>query len=481
MHRVIKLFVEMNPNKKTEENSSKKIKLMDDKVANDFNRKFDAIIDAIDGCSTTNELMLLLNDLPILTLKRNHNKIIRLLVIACQHSGYESFSLRLLELYPRKATLDQDGWENCRNPLHIACIDGRNDIAEQLLEHNSNILLNMPDSHGRTALFYASKLNNVNLVKMLLEEDTIDVNVQDKFGQTALHVSCLHLSYGVIELLINHKNTQLSLKDNGGISAHGTAIRTFFRTVSNTRLAVLEDMEHIFYTLLYSNDEEIECDVTGNTGRVSVIHEHANGGWDYFYAINFLMENGYGYLINQQDRFGSTPLHYACRKTYNDFKFVLDNYMKKFMKIKYLDVNIRDNKGRTPVQVACRNCYTNIVTFLVTNDYNVNINLRDHLGKTALHHAVDGWFNRTAETGDDNSCNNIIRTLMWKNPYLVFHKNDKKLNALEYAKKRDKEEEVSGNDLVQDLWTSAMNLLEDHVHKGRFEMYTYCLNNELTS
>lgn len=76
-----------------------------------------------DGCSTPEALMVLLNDCPIESLKIHHIDNKYLLFFACQHIGYEHFALQLWKLYP-EAAVYQDGWENHRNPLQIACIKG---------------------------------------------------------------------------------------------------------------------------------------------------------------------------------------------------------------------------------------------------------------------------------------------------------------------------------------------------------------------
>lgn len=191
----------LNTQNKTKE--TKRVKLMQE-ATNDSISMYMSMVDAIDGCSTPEELMILLKDCTSESLQMKHVENKYLLFIACQHIGYETVALKLWELYPY-AAIDQDGWENHRNPLHIASSEGRIDIATQLLE-DAEAFLNMPDANGQTPLFYASKKNNVTLANILLNTQDINVNVQDKNGQTALHISCLHLSYGVIELLLNNSN-----------------------------------------------------------------------------------------------------------------------------------------------------------------------------------------------------------------------------------------------------------------------------------
>jgi ankyrin repeat protein len=54
-----------------------------------------------------------------------------------------------------------------RTPLMIAIIYGSNDVAAILI-HSKTAEINAIDAHGKTALFYASKLKNFMIVKLLL-------------------------------------------------------------------------------------------------------------------------------------------------------------------------------------------------------------------------------------------------------------------------------------------------------------------------
>ena len=274
----------MDRNNKNKKKVTKRAKMILDTSNEYCSMWYNKMMYAIDGCSTPEELLLLLNDCPIESLKMNHIDNKYLLFNACQHIGYENFALQLWKLYP-EAAINQDGWENHRNPLQIACSKGCIDTASKLLNNIDCKFLNMPDSNGRTAIFYASKINNVAVVTLLLKNQNIDVNVQDIYGQTALHISCLHLSYGVIKLLLNNQNVNLDIEEKEGILCHGTAFRTFFRTISMTRHNTFESMHHIFNMFLrLTTFEKISCcDVDGT--KVNFIHDHAEGGWTYFYGI----------------------------------------------------------------------------------------------------------------------------------------------------------------------------------------------------
>ena len=250
-------------------------------------------------------------------------------------------------MYPEAAT-NQDGWENHRNPLQTACSKGCTNTATILLKKFDCKFLNMPDSNGQTALFYASRTNNVAVVTMLLKNQDINVNVQDIYGKKALHSSCLHLSYGVIELLLNNQIINLNLVEHEGILNDGTAFRTFFRTISMTPHYAFENMHHIFNMFLgLTTFEKISCEVDGT--KVNFIHDHAEGGLPYFYGIEFFIQNGFKYLLNQQYSLGERPLHTACRHRRVNIK----TYMTKFMKLSNVLPNLKNIDGLTPLHIAC--------------------------------------------------------------------------------------------------------------------------------
>ena len=446
----------------------KRAKLMLD-AANEYcSMMYNRMIDLIDGCSTPEELMVLLNDCPIESLKINHIDSKYLLFYGCHDIGYENFALQLWKLYP-DAAIYQDGWENHRNPLQIACSKGCINTATKLVDNIDCKFLNMPDSNGQTALFYASRINNVAVVTQLLTYQNINVNVQDIYGQTALHFSCVHLSYDVIGLLLNNQNINLNLEENVGILNHGIAFRTFFRTISMTRHNTFANMHHIFNIFLRLTPFElISCEVDGS--RVNFIHDHAEGGWTYFYGINFFMENGFEYLMCQQDSLGESPLHTACRHRREN----IETYMTKFMKLPNLLPNLKNIDGATPLHIACYCCNHKMVHFLLLGNYNIDINLSDNNGDSVLHSIIDGKNNAT----DNLSFKNMMGLILWKNQFIVLHRNNQNENALDYAKKIQENDAFTNDDYDEEFWSSIINLLDAHTHVSRIHIYKYLINEK---
>jgi ankyrin repeat protein len=447
---------------------TKRRKLMLDATNEYCSIMYNRMIDNIDGCSTPEELMVLLNDCPIESLKMNHIDSKYLLFNACQYIGYENFALQLWKLYP-DAAVYQDGWENHRNPLQIACSKGCIDTATKILNNIDCKFLNMPDSNGRTALFYACRINNVAVVAMLLTYQNINVNVQDKYGQTALHVSCVHLSYDVIGLLLNNQNINLNLEEHVGILYHGTAFRTFFRTISMTRHNTFDNMHHIFNMFLRLTPiEKISCEVDGS--RVNFIHDHAEGGWTYFYGIDFFVQNGFEFLMHQQDNLGESPLHTACRYRRENIEI----YMTSFMKFPNLLPNLKNIDGATPLHIACHFCNHKMAQFLVVGNYNVDINLSDNNGDSVLHSIIDGKDNAT----DKLSVSNMMHLILWKNPFIVLHRNNQNENALDYAIKTKEYDSFRNDDYSEEFWSHLISLLYSHMHASRIHMYKYLMNDK---
>jgi ankyrin repeat protein len=224
-------------------------------------------------------------------------------------------------------------------------------------------------------------------------------------------------------------------------------------------------MQHIFNIFLpLTPKEEIIC----------LFHEHAEGAWTYFYAIDYLMSNGYDYLINEQDVLGKTPFHYACRHRDDEIYLHCEHYMTKFMKIPNLLVNVKDNIGRTPLHEACRLTNIYMVRFLLSGDYNINVNLSDNDGNSALHITINGWYN----TMDDLPFSNILRTLLWKNPFLIFHKNDLDENTYDYAMRLQEENDVLSEEIYADYWSDITSLLHNFMHEARIKMFKYFMDGE---
>ena len=180
----------------------------------------------------------------------------------------------------------------------------------------------------------------MEIIHLLLTNNTINVNHQDKYGQTSLHVCCYSLSFRSMELLINDANLHMRLVD---LISYRTAFEIFFLSVSTNYIPDKMAVHRLLRLFLQKLPEIKDTD-----GRKSnIIHAHVSGRWPVFNAFDFFMNNGYE--ANQQDNKVNKPLHYACKPNAN----TPCNHVKKLLEHPFLLHNVRNDKGRTPFHDAC--------------------------------------------------------------------------------------------------------------------------------
>lgn len=91
------------------------------------------------------------------------------------------------------------------SPLIVAARSGLEGIVESLLQLKDKIEINMTnDKTGDTALIAAVTSNNVEIVRLLLADPTIDINIQNKEGKTALDLASDLKRDEIKELIIAH-------------------------------------------------------------------------------------------------------------------------------------------------------------------------------------------------------------------------------------------------------------------------------------
>jgi len=96
--------------------------------------------------------------------------------------------------------------------------------------------------------------------------------------------------------------------------------------------------------------------------------------------------------INQKDKEGWTPLHYACSNGYESIVSILLE--------KGANVNEKDIDGCTPLHNACINGYGSVVSILL--EKGANVNEKDKTGYTPLHYACCNSYENIVELLLDN-------------------------------------------------------------------------------
>ncbi len=102
--------------------------------------------------------------------------------------------------------------------LITASLRGNIEIVKLLLEIET-ININLQDNDGMTALICASWSNNIEVVKLLLEIKDINVNIQDDNKNTALILASYDNNKEIIKLLLEHETINVNLQNKNGATA----------------------------------------------------------------------------------------------------------------------------------------------------------------------------------------------------------------------------------------------------------------------
>ncbi|XP_064390660.1 uncharacterized protein LOC135338452 isoform X2 [Halichondria panicea] len=107
--------------------------------------------------------------------------------------------------------------------LWDASRDGHVDKVERLLARGAPV--NWRSSYGWTALRIACVTNKADVVKILTQQDGIDVNVQDTWNNTPLHYACYRGGLKCVQLLMATGQCDLGAVGSGGLTPLGEAVR----------------------------------------------------------------------------------------------------------------------------------------------------------------------------------------------------------------------------------------------------------------
>ncbi|TMW69733.1 hypothetical protein Poli38472_001889 [Pythium oligandrum] len=218
--------------------------------------------------------------------------------------------------------------------LWAAAEDGDEELAKDLL--NGGVDVEAKNENGESALLLASKNENADVVKVLLNEGKAKVNTHDKYKRTALHWAVYNDDLEVVTLLLAAK----------------VRVNVAVRDVD------------------YPNDWE-------KYRLYLPIHiACARGQLDVGKALL-----AHGAKVNKDVGYSmSTPLHMACDHGHASM-------VEELLKTEGVEVNEVDKFGRTALYMACKMGRMDMVDLLLNNT-KINAGLEDEDGITSLHWAA---------------------------------------------------------------------------------------------
>jgi ankyrin repeat protein len=228
--------------------------------------------------------------------------------------------------------------------LHWGVINKYNHVVTQHFDQ-LKASLDFQDEVGMTALHYAARGLNEEMVRFLLEKGA-DCEVVDKEGKMALHHA---VEFG------NEENSKILLEKGNTMTKN-----------NETCLHLVAKFGHLQLVQLLAKPESVDAKTKDNSTPLSLAI--ANGHMD---VAEYLHGDS-----TKRDH-GDTLLHLCAAK--GDLEMVKQLAKK-------LPVDIKNKDGITPLQKATFHGHLGVAEFLF--DQGADSNIKDNLGRTLLHAAA---------------------------------------------------------------------------------------------
>jgi len=264
------------------------------------------------------------------------------------------------------STLYQAAKEVSLPPLFFATRLNVLENVRMLLEQGANPN-EVCGSHQRTILHEAIDSNTcVKIIELLLERGA-DVEGRNADGNTPLMAAALKGDEAapITKLLLRH-GAKESTNQHGQTPLHAAA-----------RTGAIQTM----HLLLDQNASLSQDDAQGQTA----LHHACRSGNPKLIEsiIGYITMRSPGKLKNMQDSYGNTALHIVCDDGGKDMEREIVVLLEHDF-----DPNIRNQAGQTPIHLLAQNSETTKSLLSRLKNYPVRFHEQDKTGQTALHIAV---------------------------------------------------------------------------------------------
>ena len=268
-----------------------------------------------------------------------------------------------------------------------ACSGGHLSIAEILLHHDSNGLLEITDESGWTPLVFASHAGRVNVVRFLLEHGA-NVHAVATDGRTALMVACQSgIGLEIVRQLLA-AGSDLEARDRTQATAlHKAAIHG---VVDVLRELILHHKANLFAV---DEDGNTPFDVACSRKISEVVNPMLE-----IYGSKLTKEYGplasHALLITAKYSFSETrPFHpplYPLQIRLPLGMPPLEHLRTLLQTLDTESIRNRDDSGKLPIHIACQtNAPVEILAMLVEQDP-TSLQIADSSGNLPLHECCSG-------------------------------------------------------------------------------------------
>ena len=307
--------------------------------------------------------------------------------------------------------------ENYNYLIHYLIIFNQFELLKITLD--KNIRLDVLDIDGRTILYYPIKFNYKNIFDLLIEQNKKNIgisiiDIKDNLGNTALHYATVLNNFNIVKELINNNSDPL-IRNNDGENVLHSALKynrnNIIEYIVKTNINInflTKTGENLLQLAVSYQNNDITTFLIENT-KINLNNQEKEYGITVLQQL--IVQNNirlfkkaisFGANINQQDYYGNTSLIYIstesniklyeCLLSYNNLNYNLsnidgetslhliltknNNLPKNILSkiIKNTDLNIQNNNGKSCVYLLIENnIFLDYSEILVNKEMNIFI------------------------------------------------------------------------------------------------------------
>lgn len=127
-----------------------------------------------------------------------------------EYPGNETLIKEYLDMYPNEIN---NAIEFNYTPLMLTCLNNVNLNVVKILLSYDNININSQTASGYTALMLAITWDAFSIFKLIISHEKIDVNIYNKNGDTALILAVSKNDISMTKLLLKNENIDINFKN----------------------------------------------------------------------------------------------------------------------------------------------------------------------------------------------------------------------------------------------------------------------------
>ncbi|XP_023702416.1 transient receptor potential cation channel subfamily A member 1 isoform X3 [Cryptotermes secundus] len=292
------------------------------------------------------------------------------------HSAVHGGDIKAVELCLKSGAKISTQQHDLSTPVHLACAQGAIEIVKLMfsMQPAEKVqCLASCDVQKMTPLHCAAMFDHPEIVQYLVSEGA-DINPLDKERRSPLLLASSRAGWRTVQILIQ-LGANIHLKDVNSRNVLHLVVMNGGR-LEEFANEVIKAQSKVSLLQLLNEKDKTGC---------SPLHYASREG--HIRSLENLIR--LGACINLKNNNNESPLHFAARYgRYNTVRQLLDSEKGSFI------INESDGEGLTPLHIASQQGHTRVVQLLLNRGALLH---RDHNGRNPLHLAAMSGYTQTME------------------------------------------------------------------------------------